>query len=225
MGISEELNHSLDYMTNAITVGGITIPQGVYTTWIIMIALVALSIWFTRHMELNPTKKRQILIESFIQLIYGALYSILGEQGKKYIPYLLTVMLYLGAANMIGIFGLTPPTKDLNVTVALAVISIILVEYEGIHTKGVGGWLKSFTQPVAVITPLNVLEIFIKPLSLCMRLFGNILGAYIIMELLKYVAPAVAPMVASLYFDLFDAFLQAYVFVFLTSLYLKEAME
>ena len=225
MGISEELNHSLDYMTNAITVGGITIPQGVYTTWIIMIALVALSIWFTRHMELNPTKKRQILIESFIQLIYGALYSILGEQGKKYIPYLLTVMLYLGAANMIGIFGLTPPTKDLNVTVALAVISIILVEYAGIRTKGVGGWLKSFTQPVAMITPLNVLEIFIKPLSLCMRLFGNILGAYIIMELLKYVAPAVAPMAASLYFDLFDAFLQAYVFVFLTSLYIKEAME
>lgn len=73
-----------------------------------------------------------------------------------------------------------------------------------------------------MITPLNVLEIFIKPLSLCMRLFGNILGAYIIMELLKYVAPAVAPMAASLYFDLFDAFLQAYVFVFLTSLYIKE---
>ena len=225
MGISEELNHNLDYMTNAITVGGITIPQGVYTTWIIMIVLVALSIWFTRHMELNPTKKRQILIESFIQLIYGAIYGILGEQGKKYIPYLLTVMLYLGAANMIGIFGLTPPTKDLNVTVALAVMSIILVEYVGIRTKGVGGWLKGFTQPVAMITPLNVLEIFIKPLSLCMRLFGNILGAYIIMELLKYAVPAVAPMVASLYFDLFDAFLQAYVFVFLTSLYLKEAME
>lgn len=225
MGISEELNHNLDYMTNAITVGGVTIPQGVYTTWIIMAVLVVLSIWFTRHMALVPTKKRQILIESFIQLIYGAIYGLLGEHGKKYIPYLLTVMLYLGAANMIGLFGLTPPTKDLNVTVALAVMSIILVEYAGIRTKGVGGWLKSFTQPVAMITPLNVLEIFIKPLSLCMRLFGNILGAYIIMELLKYAVPAVAPMVASLYFDLFDAFLQAYVFVFLTSLYLKEAME
>ena len=176
MGISEELNHNLDYMTNAITVGGVTIPQGVYTTWIIMAVLVVLSIWFTRHMELVPTKKRQILIESFIQLIYGAIYGLLGEHGKKYIPYLLTVMLYLGAANMIGLFGLTPPTKDLNVTVALAVMSIILVEYAGIRTKGVGGWLKSFTQPVAMITPLNVLEIFIKPLSLCMRLFGNILG-------------------------------------------------
>ena len=55
MGISEELNHNLDYMTNAITVGGVTIPQGVYTTWIIMAVLVVLSIWFTRHMALVPT--------------------------------------------------------------------------------------------------------------------------------------------------------------------------
>ncbi len=78
---------------------------------------------------------------------------------------------------------------------------------------------------MAIVTPLNVLELAIKPLSLCMRLFGNILGAFIIMELLKMVIPAVIPLAASMYFDIFDAFLQAYVFVFLTSLYIQEAIE
>ena len=69
------------------------------------------------------------------------------------------------------------------------------------------------------------MEIFIKPLSLCMRLFGNVLGSFVIMELLKLIVPAVLPAVFSCYFDIFDGLIQAYVFVFLTSLYIKEAIE
>ena len=126
---------------------------------------------------------------------------------------------------MAGLFGITPPTKDLNTTAGLALMTIVLVQYAGIREKGVGGWLKSYTEPVAIITPLNILEIGIKPLSLCMRLFGNILGAYIIMELIIYVVPAVVPLVASAYFDIFDGLLQAYVFCFLSSLYIHEAIE
>ena len=103
-----------------------------------------------------------------------------------------------------------PPTKDLNVTAALALMSIILVEAAGIRKKGVGGWIKSFTEPIAIVTPINILEVFIKPLSLCMRLFGNVLGAFVIF---------------SFYFDVFDGLIQAYVFVFLTSMYIKEAIE
>ena len=223
--ISEEISQQLDYMNNAITVGGFTIPQGVYISWGIMAFLVLISIWFTRHMEVVPTKKRQVIIESFIGMLYNMLYNILGEHGKRYIPYLLTVMLYLGIANMIGLFGITPPTKDLNVTLGLALMSIVLVQYASIRQKGVGGWLKSFSQPVAIVTPLNVLELAIKPLSLCMRLFGNVLGAFIIMELIKMVIPVVFPLACSMYFDIFDGLLQAYVFVFLTSLYIQEGME
>ena len=87
-------------------------------------------------------------------------------------------------ANLIGLFGVKPPTKDLNVTAGLALMSIILIQYASIHKKGVKGWVKSFTQPIAIVTPINILELFIKPLSLCMRLFGNVLGAFVIMELL-----------------------------------------
>ena len=112
-----------------------------------------------------------------------------------------------------------------NVTIALALMSIVLIEISGIRAKGMKGWIKSFTQPVAVVTPINILEVFTRPLSLCMRLFGNVIGAFVIMEMIKMVVPVFIPTVFSLYFDFFDGFIQAYVFVFLTSLFIAEATE
>ena len=157
--------------------------------------------------------------------VEGIVTGMIGEEGKRYVPYLVSVLLYLGISNIIGLFGMKPPTKDLNVTAALALMSIILVEAAGIRKKGVGGWIKSFTEPIAIVTPINILEVFIKPLSLCMRLFGNVLGAFVIMELLKLLVPVALPVPFSFYFDIFDGLIQAYVFVFLTSMYIKEAIE
>ena len=125
---------------------------------------------------------------------------------------------------MVGIFGFKPPTKDINVTIGLALCSIIYIQYASIHARGVKGWLKSFAEPSLIVVFNNVLELGIKPLSLCVRLFGNIIGAYILMELIKMVVPVVVPMVFSLYFDIFDGFIQAYVFVFLNSVYIQEAI-
>ena len=149
----------------------------------------------------------------------------IGEEAKEYVPYLVSVLIYIALSNVIGLFGLKPPTKDLNVTVALSLMSIILIEASGIRKKGVKKWFKSFAEPVAVIAPINVLEIFIRPLSLCMRLFGNVLGAFVIMELIKQILPVGLPLPFSFYFDIFDGLIQAYVFVFLTSLFIKEAVE
>ena len=130
-----------------------------------------------------------------------------------------------GKAQLIGLFGFKPPTKDLNVTIALAVMSMCLIDYSGIHKNGLKHWVKHFAKPVPFVAPIMVLEIVIRPLSLCMRLFGNVLGAFVIMELLKIVAPAIIPIPFSFYFDIFDGFLQAYVFVFLTALFMNEEQE
>ena len=78
---------------------------------------------------------------------------------------------------------------------------------------------------MAIIAPINFLEIFIRPLSLCMRLFGNVVGAFVVMKLIEQLLPVGLPVVFSLYFDIFDGLIQAYVFVFLTSLFIKEAVE
>lgn len=204
---------------------GIPIHESVVVTWIIMAVLILLSIVLTRDLKVENVSKRQLILETGIGFLQNFFEDILGKEGKRYVPYLITVAIYIGVANMIGIFGFTPPTKDMNVTAALAIMSIVLIEYAGIHGKGVGGWMKSFAKPVAVMLPINILEIFIRPVSLCMRLFGNVLGAFVVMELIKILLPAILPVPFSLYFDLFDGLIQAYVFVFLTSLFLKEAIE
>ncbi len=218
--IVEQMN-----VNTVFTVGGIGVDEGVVVTWIVMAILIVLSIIMTRGLRVSNISKRQAAIEFIVLKLESIVGGMIGEKGRPYVGYLITVLLYIGLSNIIGIFGFKPPTKDLNVTIALAVMSIILVQVAAIREKKVGGWLKGFTKPLAIVTPFNILDLVTRPLSLCMRLFGNVLGAFIIMELIKFVVPAIVPSVLSLYFDFFDGILQAYVFVFLTSMYIKEAIE
>lgn len=201
------------------------IDESVVVTWIIMAVLVGLAVWLTHDLRVENPGKKQLVLESFYCWLRGFFTEILGENGKQYVNYMITVILYLGLSNLIGIIGFKPPTKDMNVTIALALMSILLIEYAGIHHRGVKGWLKSFAEPMAFIAPINVMEVFIRPVSLCMRLFGNILGGFVVMELIKGLVPVIVPIPFSLYFDVFDGLIQAYVFVFLTSLFIKEQVE
>lgn len=205
--------------------GGIPVTESVVVTWIIMAVLTLAAFLLTRNLKIDHISKRQAFVEMVVTKLTDMVEGMVGEEGRRYVPYLTTVLLYIGVSNIIGLFGFKSPTKDLNVTMALAIMSIILVEAAGIYHKGVKKWLHKFVEPVAIVTPINILEVVTRPLSLCMRLFGNVLGAFVIMELLKMVVPVVIPAVFSLYFDLFDGLLQAYVFVFLTSLYISEAIE
>lgn len=205
--------------------GGLDISESTVITWFIIAFVAVLCMILVRNLSVeSPSKKQQVL-----ELAVGGLYNIfdglLGKAGRRYIPYLMSVLIYLGISNVIGILGVKPPTKDMNVTAALALMSIILIEYAGIHAKGGRGFIKSFAQPMVIMTPINILEVFIRPLSLCMRLFGNILGGFVVMELIKYFVPAIIPIPFSFYFDIFDGLIQAYVFVFLTSLFIKESIE
>lgn len=219
----EELNCETVFTISVL--GGIEIAESTVITWVIMAVLTLLAWLLTRNLKVDHISRRQAAVESAVTWLNGFVEGMIGEKGKRYVPYLVTVLVYIGFSNVIGLFGLKPPTKDMNVTAALALMSIILIEASGIREKGVKNWLKGFAQPVAVITPINILEVFIRPLSLCMRLFGNVLGAFVIMELIKQLIPVGVPLVFSFYFDIFDGLIQAYVFVFLTSLFIKEAIE
>ena len=205
--------------------GGIPVAESIFVTWLIMAVVILLCAIFVRNLKVTNPGKGQLLLETAVSGIYSFFEDILGEKGKRFIPYLMSVGIYIGIANLIGILGFKPPTKDINVTASLAILSIILIELSGVLAKGGRGWLKSFAEPMVVILPINILEIFIRPLSLCMRLFGNVLGSFVIMELLKMVVPAILPAVFSCYFDIFDGLIQAYVFVFLTALFIKEAID
>ena len=194
-------------------------------TWIIMEVLTLLAIVFVRNLKVENPGKKQLALEAFISFLDDFFTDILGKEGRRYIPYLISTAIYIGVANLIGLLGFKPPTKDLNVTAALAIMSLFLIYYAGFHKKGTKGFLKSFAEPMPIVTPINIMEIAIRPISLCMRLFGNVIGSFVIMELLKMIMPAVLPVPFSLYFDIFDGLIQTYVFVFLTSLFIKEQIE
>ena len=221
--ITEELNCETVFTIPVF--GGIPVGESTVVTWIIMAALTIISILLVRNLKVENPGKKQLALEAGIGFLQDFFTDILGERGKRYVPYLITVAIYIGVANLIGLLGFKPPTKDLNVTAGLAIMSIFLIEYSGFRQKGLKGFVHSFAEPMAIVTPINIMEIAIRPVSLCMRLFGNVIGAFVVMELIKMIIPVAIPVPLSLYFDIFDGLIQAYVFVFLTSLFIKEQIE
>lgn len=226
-GIKSELNEMLQNKVafEIPLFGGIPVPQSTVITWGIMLILVVLAIWLTHDLKMRPGRK-QVLVEYFVGFMNDFCKDTLGEKyWRTFAPYLGTIALYLALANLSGLVGVSPPTKDLNVTAGLAIMSAVLIYGARFRYHGLTGGLKQFAHPVAIVAPLNVLEIGIRPLSLCMRLFGNIFAGFVIMELIKLVCPAVLPIPFSLYFDVFDGLIQTLVFVFLTTLFLAESLE
>lgn len=204
--------------------GGIAIHDSVLVSWILMAVIILLAVLTTRNLKLSPGKTQTVL-EMMVGFLNGFCKDNIGVHWRSFAPYLGTVAIYLAFANLCGIIGLTPPTKDINVTAALALMSMCLIYGAQFRFKGLGGGLRKFIEPMPILLPINVMEIAIRPLSLCMRLFGNVLGSLVIMELIKCVVPLVAPMAFSLYFDVFDGLIQTLVFVFLTTLFVGEALE
>lgn len=223
MNLADSLREELTTKT-VFSVFGIQVDESTVVTWIVMAVIVLLCFLLTRNLKVDHIGKRQAAMELVVTKLDSLAVSMVGEKGRDYIPYLITVLLYLGFANISGVFGFKPPTKSMNVTVCLALMSILLVQVAGIRAKGVKGWLKAFSEPMGIVLPFNILDLVTRPLSLCMRLFGNILGSFVIMRIIEFVVPVIIPAALSLYFDFFDGLLQAYVFVFLTSMYIREAI-
>lgn len=225
--LSEFLMEELEAAT-AFTIpifGGIDIAESTVISWVIMAIIMILTLVLTRNMKVENPGKLQVGVEYVVESLQNIVRGIVGHEGERYVPYLATVLVFLGISNVFAVTGMKPPTKDLNVSAAVALMSIVLVQIASIRQNRVKGWLKGFTKPIAVVTPINIMELAIRPLSLCMRLFGNVLGAFVVMKLLEHLVPIVLPAVFSLYFDFFDGLIQAYVFVFLTGLFIKEAVE
>ncbi len=226
----------------------IAITDTIVVMWVIMAVIIILAYILTRNLQTVP-KGKQSFIEVVVEFINSLAKNNIGHLGGHFAPYLGTVLIFLIMANTISIFNilptseqlyslthveffrhlpsisLRPPTRDVNATAAMAVMSIVLVLFAGIRFKKLSGWLRGFVQPVPVVLPFKILDYFIRPVSLCFRLFGNVLGAFLVMELLYFVLPVIVPAAVSIYFDLFDGILQAYIFVFLTSLYISETVE
>jgi len=217
-----------------------SITETVIVSWIVMAILIAASLALTRKLKVIP-RGPQVILEVMIEFLNKFAKEQFGAFAKYLGPYIGSLCLFLLTANLIGVlspfevsifgrefippFMMRPPTRDINVTAALAAISITLVLVCGFAARGAGGWFKRLFHPLPMMLPFNIMEYGTRLISLSLRLFGNILGAYVLMHLIEGLFPVAVPMVFSLYFDFFDGAIQAGIFVFLTSLYISEAVK
>jgi F-type H+-transporting ATPase subunit a len=207
------------------------LSNAVFVSLIVSIVLIIASFLLTRKLKADNPGKVQIVVEWLVQIVSNLCTTSAGHHGKAFIPYIGTLLVYLGLANIVSLFNfipgvhLFPPTKDINVTAALALVSIIVVLYAGFRYKGVKGWAKSLIDPMPIVAPFKLMEYATKPLSLCLRLFGNIIAGFIIMELVYSLRIPVISALPSAYFEIFDGLLQAFIFTYLTIVYIGEAVE
>lgn len=218
--------------------GGIPVTETVTTTWIIMAVLTIFALVATRRFDKVP-KGLQNVIELLVDMVYKLTAQTMGEDKKAFAPYIGTLMMYLICANLAGLFGFRPPTADVNTTMALALLTFFMIHFFGMKRKGVGTYLKGFLQPFPVMLPLNIIGELATPISLSFRLFGNIVGGLIIMNLLYGALGGLSanlgisipvlqtgiPAVLHLYFDVFAGVLQSFIFAMLTMVFVSGAMD
>ena len=174
----------------------------IITMWITMGILIIASFLATRKLSVIPTKL-QAVAEGIMGAFVGLTESMIGKNGRKHIPLLATLFLFILTANLLGQLPwrlyhlktgeLASPTNDLNTTAALAVFVLIFYLYKGIKAKGLS-YFKHYVQPVWFMTPFNIMEDFTRPLTLAIRLFANILaGEILIMVLAAIIASVLTP--------------------------------
>lgn len=234
--IGELISHNLQFAcVFKISIGNLTIPvsETVVVSWGVMAFLMLGSVLLTRRLDTIPGRI-QGLLEWFVGFINDFSKQHLGKHWWNYAPYLGTLGLFIFCSSIVGIvsptpafgieppFLIKPPVRDINVTAALACLTMVIVMIGYFRHRGLLGWLKSLLHPVPMMLPFNILEYAIKPVSLTLRLFGNTLGGFIIMELVTLSVPLFVPPVASLYFDLIDGLIQSVIFVMLTTIYVSE---
>lgn len=211
--------------------GILDVTGEVVVMWIILAVVALLSFLATRRLRERPGRF-QNLIEMGVEYLDGFFTGLLGrEKSRKYLWFLGSLFIFIIFANYSGLFpgvGLTKyakaPTSSLSVTIGLGIATFFFLLFASIREKGIGGFVKRFWSPVIILPPLLILDEFIKPASLSLRLFGNIFGEETVTEQLYEILPIGAPLIMMVLSLLF-CFIQAVVFTMLTAIYLGEATE
>jgi F-type H+-transporting ATPase subunit a len=235
----EELKPLFDFNLFGLKIH-ITFP--IVEQWIIMLLIAAVVLIITRKLEVIP-KGVQVWVETAVETINKMVGDIMGKGYENFNGYIGTIIIFLLMMNLFGLTGVKPPTAEYSVTLGLAVTSFLVIQGTALRRNGLIHYMKGLRGPLAAIAPimfpLNVIERFTMPLSLSLRLFGNMFAASLIVELLykgligiSNILPvkiplfaAVLPIPLHVYFDLFDGFIQMFIFVMLTMVNIKIIAE
>jgi len=203
-------------------------------SWLVTAALLAFTIFGTRDLKQAPQG-----IQNFMEYVYEFLQDIaknqIGEEEyRPWVPYIATVFLFIFSSNWAGALipwkliqipegELAAPTNDINVTVALALLTSLSYFYGGLSKKGLG-YFSRYVNPTPILLPINILEDFTKPLSLSFRLFGNVLADELVVSVFALLVPILIPLPV-MTLGLFASSVQALIFSTLSAAYIGEALE
>ena len=230
-----EIGHHVEYVWNGLTFNVDTIVSTLVAGAIVLV----LGFWaraaLTRDSDDHVPSKIQILWEAIVGEVNRQVEDNLGRVHPFVVPLAVALFFFILIANWLELIPselnsetghlLPAPTADVNLTYALAAVTIVSVWIYGIRTKGAKGYFKHFLEPFPVLLPLNILEELTKPITLALRLFGNIFAGGIMLALIGLI-PAFALWAPNLIWKLFDMFIggiQAFIFALLTVLYFGMA--
>ena len=222
----------------------IVITQSVLTILVATVGLIILALIINKNIKKRPGGF-QVVVEKLVNMLYGLVEDTMGKHNAKFAPYIGTLFLSSILCTLLGMTQiLRSATADLSVTMAWALVTTGMVWYNSIKNFGFKSWLKGFTEPVFVMTPMNIVSEIAQPLSLAFRHFGNVAGGGVLTALIynvlagltsscfSWLSDTVAsipflqvgiPAFLSIYFDLFSGFVQAFVFSLLTMIYVGGA--
>ena len=226
--IGEEISTAILPKNQYILLGNknFLLPDAVLVTWIAVGILCLLFAWIARKRDRIPSG-RQLISESLVNLLLSLCKNsgMTDKQAEQVTPFVGTVGLFIVACNLVTVFKIPPPAKNIAFPVALALTTMCYVIVTGIRFVGIKGFWASLLNPMPAMLPFRILDYLIKPVSLSLRLFGNVFGAFILMEFISIIIPAGVPGLFGLWFDIADGILQAIIFSYLTITYIGEIIE
>ncbi|MBC8015713.1 MAG: F0F1 ATP synthase subunit A, partial [Sporomusaceae bacterium] len=161
-------------------------------TWLTMAIVIVMAVLATRRIELRP-RGWQNFLEMVLVAFLEQIEASMGAKGKQMAPLIITLFLFILVGNQLGLVpGFTSPTNDLNTTLGLALMVVMIVHVLGVKNKGLG-YLKHFFEPYKIFVIINVVEELAKPITLSFRLFGNIIAGEVLLIILNQLVPYFAP--------------------------------
>ena len=225
--------------------GDIVFTQTSLTILVASIILITLAVIISKKLTKRPGRF-QVVVEKLVTMLYNLVGDTMGKHNLKFAPYIGTLFLSSILCTLLGMTQiLRSATADLSVTLAWAIVTSVMVWYHNIKNFGLKAWLKGFTEPIVVMTPMNIVSEIAQPISMAFRHFGNVAGGSVLTTLIYTALAGLSsivfglfsdllaeiplfqigiPAFLSIYFDLFSGFVQALVFSLLTMVYVGAAI-
>jgi F-type H+-transporting ATPase subunit a len=211
---------------------GNIIPDYLAVIILLIAVLTVFSLLVRSRLSVEEPGKLQIVLEDGLTGLLGMLDDVVGPKGRRYLPLVGTLGLFILLCNLIGMVpGLMAPTSNYNVTLGCAITVFVYYHFQGIREQGLGSYLKHFAAPpgapvwiAPIMLPIELISHFSRVLSLSLRLFGNIFGEELVILILASIIPFLVPLPMML-LGLVTSTLQAVIFVMLTMIYLGGAVQ